>query len=104
MEKISREDFEKKVLQCTAPVVVDFYADWCMPCRTLAPTLEEVSRELAGDVRFVKVNVDDDASLANHYGVMSVPTVMLFEKGTERDRFVGALSKGQVERFVSQSL
>lgn len=77
----------------STPVLVDFWAPWCGPCRHVAPVLEELSRELAGKVRITKVNVDDEPGLADRYVVQGIPTLVLFADGREIDRVVGALPK-----------
>ena len=81
----SNESFDSEVLQSPQPVLVDFYADWCGPCRMLAPVIEEIAQERS-DLKVVKVNVDDADAVAARYGVMSIPTVILFEGGQAADR------------------
>lgn len=87
--KISDQDFQEKVLDSTTPVVVDFYADWCGPCRIATPVIEEIAEEYEGKLVVVKVNIDEDAELAARYQVMSIPTVLLFKDGQEIDRIIG---------------
>ena len=86
----SNESFDSEVLQSPQPVLVDFYADWCGPCRMLAPVIEEIAQERS-DLKVVKVNVDDADAVAARYGVMSIPTVLLLEDGKEIDRKVGVM-------------
>ena len=81
VDKLRREDFEREVEGAAGRIVVDFYADWCVPCHHVAPALEELSVKLNGRVRFVKVNIDDSPQVAERYGVFSIPTIMLFEAG-----------------------
>jgi thioredoxin 1 len=86
-------DFETKVLNASNPVVVDFYADWCGPCKFLAPVIEEMAKDLAGKADVYKVNVDDVQSLAARYGIQSIPTVIVFNGGQPAKQFVGVRGK-----------
>ena len=88
----SNESFDSEVLQSPQPVLVDFYADWCGPCRMLAPVIEQIAQERS-DLKVVKVNVDDADAVAARYGVMSIPTVILFEGGQAAHQLVGFRSK-----------
>ncbi len=89
--QIEEEDFEEKVVQADAPTVVDFYADWCGPCRVVGPIIEALSEVYAGRVKFVKVNTDYNQGLALKYDIMSIPTVMIFKDGRVAERVVGAV-------------
>ena len=92
---INESQFDQEVMQYTGKVLVDFYADWCGPCRMLSPILEEIAAEEAG-VKVVKINVDSNQAIAERYGVMSIPTVYIFENGTEKNKFVGARGKQEI--------
>jgi thioredoxin 1 len=91
IENIGKDGFQKGVFESSTPVVVDFYADWCPPCKMVSPTLEKLSTEYQGKVLFVKVNVDDEPELASKFGIMSIPTVIFFAKGEARDAIIGAV-------------
>lgn len=84
------KEFDKEVLQSAIPAVVDFYADWCGPCRMVSPIVESLSRQYAGKVKFVKIDTDENQDLAARYDIMSIPTVMIFKNGEIRGKIIGA--------------
>jgi len=90
----TEENFQKEVLESDIPVVVDFWAVWCGPCKMLAPTLDQVSAEFEGKAKVGKVNVDENQQLAAQYGIMSIPTVMIFKDGKVAEQFIGVQPKG----------
>ena len=94
------ENFNEVVLQSKIPVLVDFYANWCGPCKMMAPILDEISQEFEGKIKIAKVNVDDNPSLSAKYKVMSIPNMILFENGSEKENIVGARSKDDLIRFL----
>jgi thioredoxin 1 len=91
--ELTDANFETEVLQATQPVVVDFYADWCGPCKMLAPTLEEIAGEQAGRAKVAKLNVDTYPDIAQRYGVQAMPTLLYFRDGEVRDITLGAVGK-----------
>ena len=97
--KIKEEEFEEKVLKNNKKVLVDFYADWCGPCRMLSPVIEEIAKE-NDEYEFVKVNVDDCPDVSRKYGIMSIPTLIVFEKGEEKKKTLGFHSLDEVKEFL----
>jgi len=94
--KLSSENFEKEVIQSEKPVLVDFYADWCGPCKMMAPTIEKVAEELGEKAKVGKINVDENQDLAMEYNIMSIPTVIIFKDGKEFKRMVGVRDKEEL--------
>ena len=98
---ITKENFEQEVINSEQPVLVDFWASWCGPCKMLAPVIDEIAGEVR-DAKVGKVNVDEQGELAARFGVMSIPTVILFKNGEEVDRFVGAREKDGIAEFCGE--
>ena len=101
--KTSDASFQTDVLGATEPVVVDFWAEWCGPCRMIGPALEEISEEMQGRVKVVKLNVDENPATAAKFGVRSIPTLMIFKDGQLAAQKVGAASKGDLSRWIEAS-
>ena len=101
VEKVTDATFEADVLKASEPVVVDFWAEWCGPCRMIAPALEDMSKSLSGKVKIVKLNVDENPNTAAKYGVMSIPTLMMFKNGQLASRQVGAAPKQKLEQWIT---
>jgi thioredoxin 1 len=99
--KVSDASFESDVLKSAEPVVVDFWAEWCGPCRMIAPALEEISGQLGDKVKILKLNVDENPNTAAKYGIMSIPTLMLFQNVEIASRQVGAAPKQKLHQWIS---
>jgi thioredoxin 1 len=102
--KVSDSTFESEVLKATSPVVVDFWAEWCGPCRQIAPALEEIAGLLDGKVKIVKLNVDENPQTAAKYGIQSIPTLMLFKNGQLASRQIGAAPKQKLEQWITAAV
>ncbi len=101
---VNETDFDSTVLRSQVPVFVDFYADWCGPCNMIAPTIEALSEEYAGKVKFVKINVDNNQQLAMKYDILSIPTSMLFENGIVKDSLIGAYPASAYRERIDHAL
>ncbi len=99
--KVDNSNFESDVLEAEGPVVVDFWAEWCGPCKMIGPSLEEIAREMDGKVKITKLNIDENPELASRFGVRSIPTLMLFKDGEVADTKVGALPKSALSQWIS---
>lgn len=102
--EVDGENFQQEVLAAEVPVLVDFWATWCGPCRMVGPTLEELAGELDGQVRIAKLDVDSAQAVAESYGVQSIPTFILFKNGEVADRMMGALPKPKLQEFIERNL
>jgi thioredoxin 1 len=100
-EKVDKNNFQSNVLQSAEPVVVDFWAEWCGPCKMIAPSLEEIATELDGKVKVAKLNIDENPELAAQFGVRSIPTLMIFKGGQVADMKVGALPKTALSHWIN---
>jgi thioredoxin 1 len=101
---VSDSNFEREVLESNTPVLVDFWATWCGPCRVLAPILETVAEKHAANARVVKVDVDENSSVTQRYGIKGMPTLVLFKDGREQERVVGVVSAETISRMISKHL
>ena len=97
-------NFEEQVLQSKLPVLVDYWAEWCAPCKAMAPVLDEIAQEYRDRLRIVKVNVEQEPQITRQYGVRSQPTLMLFKNGVVEAQKVGAMSKSQLKAFIELNL
>jgi thioredoxin 1 len=94
--ELTNETFDEEVGASELPLIVDFWAEWCGPCRMVAPVLEQISAENAGKIRLAKLNVDDAPAIAQRFSIMSIPTIMVFKDGVMKKKIVGAKGKGQL--------
>ena len=101
---VTAQDFDKEVIESEIPVLVDFWAEWCGPCRMIAPAVDAIAGDHAGKLKVLKLNIDKEASVAAKYGVMSIPTLILFKKGQVVEQIVGAMPKQKIEEKVTPHL
>lgn len=101
---ITQSEWQKEVLESPVPVLVDFWAVWCGPCRLIAPIVEELATQYEGKLKVFKVDVDQEQNLAIQYGIMSIPTLLLFKNGRVVEQIVGALPKGAIEQKIAKHL
>jgi thioredoxin 1 len=101
---LTADNFDDEVLKSDKPVVVDFWAAWCGPCRMVSPIIDELAADYAGKIKVGKVNVDEQRSIAERYRIMSIPTIYLFKNGQPVDKIIGARPKADFERFIQQAL
>ena len=101
---VSDATFESEVLQSTTPVLVDYWAEWCGPCKMIAPILDDVAREYSGKLKIAKLNIDENQDTPPKYGIRGIPTLMLFKNGNVEATKVGALSKTQLAAFIDANI
>ncbi len=104
VKDVSDGTFEVEVLKSTVPVLVDFWAEWCGPCRAMGPVVESVAQKFDGTARIVKLNVDDNPSVTQRFGIKGIPTMIVFKGGKEAERVVGATSENQLVRIIEEQL
>ena len=102
--EIKESEFEKTVKQSSGLVMVDFWASWCGPCQATAPTLDRVAEKMLGKIKIYKVNIDENHKLASDLGVMSIPTMIIFKDGEEKDRIVGALGESEITKRIESHI
>lgn len=99
--KLTEKNFDKEVIGSSLPVLVDFWATWCGPCRMISPIIEEIAEEYEGKIKVGKVNVDEETQLAVKYGIASIPTLLLFEKGEVRNKLIGYCQKDEIVKMIN---
>ena len=104
INQVADTDFEAEVLQSSLPVLVDFWAPWCGPCRSIAPVVEELAREYEGKLKVVKLNVDNNPATPTRYGVSGIPNLILFKAGTVKEQIVGAVPKDRLAQAIERVL
>jgi thioredoxin 1 len=102
--KVTDASFDKDVLKSETPVVVDFWAEWCGPCKMIAPALEEIAKSLGERVKIVKINIDENPQVPSQYGIRGIPTLMMFKGGQVASTKVGAAPKGALQSWIEQSI
>ena len=102
VKDVTDSSFEQDVLQSTKPVLVDFWAEWCAPCRMIGPIIDQIASDFASSATVVKLNVDDNTASAQRYGIKGIPTLILFSEGKEVERVVGATSKDSITRIIEK--
>ncbi len=100
--KLTSQNYETEVLKADKPVIVDFYANWCGPCRTMGPIIEEIAQEKGQELKVGKVNVDENQELAMQYGVMSIPTILVLKEGKVEKTFVGVREKSEILKAITE--
>tara|TARA_B100000029_G_C17549638_1_gene949629 strand:+ start:1032 stop:1352 length:321 start_codon:yes stop_codon:yes gene_type:complete len=98
------KQFEDHVIHSQVPVLIDFWAEWCGPCKMIAPALEELSIEMEGSVKIIKLNVDENTQTAVKYSIRSIPTLMIIKDGKVAGQYIGAASKAQIEEFIKENI
>ena len=101
---VNDENFKQEVLEADVPVLVDFWADWCGPCKMIAPTIEEIAKEYSGKVKVCKLNVEEGPQTASSYSVMNIPTLIIFKNGEAVDKVIGAVPKGDIVDKINSCL
>jgi thioredoxin 1 len=101
---VTDETFEQEVLKAAGPVLVDYWAEWCGPCKMISPVLEEIAKDYAGRVKVAKLNIDENPTTPPKYGIRGIPTLMLFKNGNVEATKVGAVSKSQLSAFIDGNL
>ncbi len=102
--RVTDDSFEQEVLKSPAPVLVDYWAEWCGPCKMIAPVLEEIAKEYSGKIKIAQLNIDENPATPPKYGIRGIPTLMLFKNGNVEATKVGAVSKSQLSAFIDGNI
>lgn len=101
---VTDETFEEKVIKSSVPVVIDFWAEWCGPCKAIAPSLDEISEEMVNKLRVIKLNIDENPNISQEYNIRSIPALMIFKNGQLQSEILGALPKSQLEKWINENI
>ncbi len=104
IQRVTDDNFEPEVLKSDTPVLVDYWAEWCGPCKSIAPILDEVAREYEGRLKIAKINVDENQQVPAKFGIRGIPTLILFKNGVPAAQKVGAMAKGQLTSFIDSNI
>ena len=104
VKKVNESEFDQVVLKSTTPVLVDFWAEWCGPCRAIAPIVEAIAEQYGETARIFKLNVDDSPAVAQRYGIQGIPTLIVFQDGVEKERIVGVVSQEKISRTIDRHI
>jgi len=104
VKDITDANFETEVMKSNVPVLVDFWAEWCPPCRAMSPIVESLATKFSGNAKIVKLNVDDNPSVTQRFGIKGIPTMIVFKGGKEAERVVGATNEGAISRLIEEQL
>tara|TARA_Y100000590_G_scaffold70147_1_gene76521 strand:+ start:792 stop:1112 length:321 start_codon:yes stop_codon:yes gene_type:complete len=104
IKSINEDAFENDVLKSSKPVLVDFWAEWCGPCKEIAPILQEISSEMSNDIEIVKINIDENPNIPNKYGIQSIPTLVIFKKGEQVATKVGSAVKSELISWIKTTI
>jgi len=104
VKEYSTNDFKSEVVESDTPVLVDFWAEWCGPCKSIAPALEEISEEMKSEIVIAKLNVDENPSTAQEFNIRSIPALMIFKDGEVKAEIMGALPKSQLENWIKENI
>ena len=104
VKSIKENEFESEVINSNKPVLIDFWAEWCGPCKEIAPILDEIADEMKDKIKVVKINIDENPNIPNKYGVQSIPTMIIFKKGTPISTKIGAAIRSEVKTWIETSI
>jgi len=102
--ELTSKNFQKEVLDSKEPVMVDFWASWCGPCKMMAPIVDELSKTMASEIKIAKINIEDEEAIANQYGIMSIPTFLIFKNGKVIDQTSGGMPKEKLASFIKKAI